>query len=101
MQLVSDRRLGGLNRWRLVESAGELMQVPDEMRKCVAFLWYKNAQGQPRLAGTAFFVAVEEEDCKEVGFIYVVTAKHVIAAARINSGTGSIFILISRLTHPR
>jgi hypothetical protein len=95
MQLVRDQRVGGLVRYRLLEDVGELMRVPDEIRKCVAFLWYKNARGEGRLAGTAFFVSVGAESEPGINFIYLVTAKHVIAAARANSSEGTIYLRVN------
>lgn len=59
------------------------MLVPDEVRKCAAFVWFNSKDGQ-RLAGTAFFVSVPMEEINEQ-FIYLVTARHVIDAIRTKS----------------
>ena len=69
------------------------MYVPDEVRKSVVFLGHKNPDGMYELAGTAFyaarimgldrppFVSAEGE-----GFIYLITAKHVIDGIRDRGG---------------
>jgi len=51
------------------------MQIPDEIRKCVVFLKFRDNKIGERFAGTAFFVAVRGE---YMAFTYLVTAKHVI-----------------------
>jgi hypothetical protein len=57
------------------------MRIPDEIRKCVAFLGYKNEDGIHCFAGTAFFVAREIKGT-QISFQYIVTAKHVIDKIR-------------------
>jgi len=52
------------------------MLVPEEVRKCVAFLCYK-AENTVKLAGTAFFVSIPVKSRQGKSFIYVVTAKHI------------------------
>ena len=53
------------------------MDIPSEIRKCVVFVGWRHNVGTYHLAGTAFFVgkAIEGTD---KGFIYLITAKHVI-----------------------
>jgi hypothetical protein len=70
-----DCRLGGNPRMVLASSAncGVFMQVPSEMRKCVAFLCYTKS-GNIQIVGTAFFVGVPISDTKSAA--YVVTARH-------------------------
>lgn len=70
------------------------MQVPDEIRKSVAFLCFNTADGI-RLAGTAFFVTVGAED---VGYTfgYVVTAKHVIVGIQRQSIDGKALIRVNK-----
>jgi len=57
------------------------MQVPEEARKCVAFVGFRNPDGVYEVRGTAFFVSRSVEDL-ESSFTYVVTAKHVIDKIR-------------------
>jgi hypothetical protein len=55
--------------------------VPDEVRKCVAFLGYRPSGGAIRLAGTCFFVARDIPGTDRT-FAYAVTAKHIIDKIR-------------------
>lgn len=53
------------------------MDIPDEVRKCVAFVACKtNPDRGPRLAGTAFFVSMKVNDERTAE--YLVTARHTI-----------------------
>ena len=73
------------------------MNVPDEVRKCVAFLVYKDSNGM-KLAGTAFLVGISssDPDFPQLVFSYAVTAKHVIDAIRENSADGKVYF---RMNH--
>lgn len=70
------------------------MIVPDELRKCVAFVAMPMANGDTRLVGTAFFLGREIEGTTR-SFSYLVTAKHVIEGIR-SKGVEKAFI---RLNH--
>jgi hypothetical protein len=76
--LYRDLRIGGAERLVFAKDRSFLMQVPDDIRKCVGFIGYTNVEGQRKLAGTAFFVSYELEDSRGAAFVYLVTAKHVI-----------------------
>ncbi len=56
------------------------MIVPDDVRKCVAFLGYQSTSGY-RAAGTAFLVSRKPSGTDAL-CNYVITAKHVIEAIR-------------------
>lgn len=65
------------------------MRIPDQILNCVCFLCVKLNGGENaglyKPIGTAFFVGVGEEN---VGFVYLVTARHVIDAAKqLNADT--------------
>lgn len=62
-------------------NASKPMIIPDDVRKCVGFLAYKMADGQFRLAGTAWLFGRLIEGT-ERSFSFVVTAKHVIEGIR-------------------
>ena len=66
------------------------MWLPDEIRKCVAFVCKKDQDGNEVPFGTGFFVSVPLEDREWVQCIYFVTARHVVAA--INSEYFSVRI---------
>jgi len=57
------------------------MQVPEEARKCVAFVGFRNHDGLYEVGGTAFFVSRSVHELKS-SFTYVITAKHVIDKIR-------------------
>jgi hypothetical protein len=57
------------------------MQVPEEARKCVVFLGFRNRNGVEELGGTGFFV-VRRDDKLKRSFAYVITAKHNIDKIR-------------------
>lgn len=73
---LQDRWLGSALRYRLGRPE-ELMQVPEEVRKCVAYVGY-NANDGPRLGGTAFLVSVPMKEVPDKKWIHIVTARHVI-----------------------
>lgn len=68
------------------------MLVPDEIRKCVVFLYYDDMNGVRRAAGTAFFVGLERPHDSESHWVYLVTAKHVLDGIRANSENGIAFV---------
>src|SRR2546427_2514337 len=71
------------------------MLIPDEVRKCVAFLLYKDNTGF-KFAGTCFFVATPlSSDPKKINFMYVVTAAHVINHIRERGADGKVYIRVN------
>lgn len=66
------------------------MQIPDEIKKCVAFICYKTTN-ETKLAGTAFFFAVPMEGT-ESSFIYIITAKHIIDAIQTKSDDKKVYL---------
>ena len=94
MSLQIDKRIGGYTRYYFGEP--KLMPIPDEVRKCVAFLAYKDAQGMIRLAGTVFFVGVGVPgDTLGNSFGYAVTAKHVIGGIKEKSVDGKVYFRLN------
>ncbi len=61
------------------------MLVPDDVRKCVAFLGLRMADGNFRFAGSVFFLGRDLQGKPQADAVYAVTAKHVIDYIR---GTG-------------
>jgi hypothetical protein len=59
LTLTTDYRIGGAPRRCLVDLGRALMNVPDAIRKCVAFLQLQSGTGR-HFAGTVFFDLVEE-----------------------------------------
>jgi hypothetical protein len=80
--MYCDTRIGGCQQWYVGDPPPECsMRIPDDIRKCVVFLGYRNAAGDFKFAGTAFFLGRVTED-KILGFRYLVTARHVIDSIR-------------------
>lgn len=97
LNLYADYRIGGRPRLYLAETPEIFMRVPDEIRKCVVFLLaHKNGKGLV-LAGTGFFVGynVTLSFGKNLSFIYLVTAKHVIEEALAYCDDASVHIRIN------
>jgi len=79
------------------------MIVPDQIRKCVAFIGYRKQDGIPHLVGTAFFVARPvREDANPIAgsihtsFAYLLTAKHVLDKLR-NKGLNEVLVRFNYL----
>ncbi|MHB9053521.1 MAG: hypothetical protein ACYC5F_05990 [Thermoleophilia bacterium] len=72
------------------------MQVPDELRKCVAFAFYEGPLGLTKL-GTVFFVNVPIEVNGVIYYDgYIVTARHLIARIREKSSRSEIMLRINQ-----
>jgi hypothetical protein len=85
-----DDRIGNTPRYVLLEEGERLMRVPDEVRKCAVFIYYKSYEGE-KLAGTGFFIQIPPDTEGEgLGFIYIVTAKHVIDGISAKSIDGKV-----------
>ncbi len=68
--------------------------VPDEVKKCVVFLYYKDFSNSERLAGTGFFISVPIIEGKQYA-IYLVTARHVIRGIESKTADGNVYIRIN------
>src|SRR5258707_3551305 len=87
----SDYRLGGIPRYYIAEKE-DTMLIPDEVRKCVVFLLYKDKHQRFQFAGTAFWVSSQIE---MFGFPHLITAKHVIVVIRQKGIDGKVYIRIN------
>jgi len=86
--------LGGCPRLYLAEERDDLMLVPEEIKQCVAFLCYKQGADY-HLAGTGFFVSVTSPDGLG-GFVYLVSARHVIEAVHAGStDAGKLYVRLN------
>lgn len=70
------------------------MLVPDEVRKCVVFIFYKSTKGL-RLAGTGFFISVPSNIPERI-HVYLVTAKHVIKKIEETSIDNKVYVRINQ-----
>ena len=96
--LKVDYRLGGIPEYKLVEEDDSLMQIPDEIRKCVVFVCYKTTKGI-KMAGTAFFVSVQLE-IPEYYVTYLVTAKHIIEGIKQRSIDQKVYVRMNLKSKP-
>lgn len=79
--IVEDRRLGGVPRYYFGYPDDWNMWIPDEVRKCVAFIGVEEVESEKTYyspKGTGFFVSFADEGNKNLHHIYLITAKHVI-----------------------
>lgn len=95
LNLFTDYRIGGKPRYYLAEQPEHLMRVPDDIKRCVMFVLYRDSEGQTLLAGTAFLIAVELQDVG-VGFGYCVTARHILAKIHLNSVDQVVILRLNR-----
>lgn len=97
-RFMVDYRLGNLPRYCFTSRNDSLMQLPPEIQKCVAFACF-NGKGGIQLAGTAFFVGVQTQ---EIGasWVYIVTAKHVIAGILKNSIDEKVLLRVNMKNGP-
>lgn len=57
------------------------MIVPEEARKCVVFVGYQMANGEYKMAGSAFFLGFPIPNSTKVKS-FLITAKHVLTKIR-------------------
>lgn len=89
------RSMGGMEQWHIGEPPPEAtMRIPEIVRKCVVFVGYRMASGEFRFAGTAFFMGRFIDDL-QVGFKYVVTARHVVDGIR-DLGLKDVFLRMNK-----
>ena len=88
-----DYRIGGFPQHYIVDPKKRLMQVPDRVRKCVAFLSYDSPHRGELFVGTAFCIGWR---VPQVGIwaYYLVTARHVIEN-RVEKGIQEIFVRVN------
>lgn len=66
------------------------MIIPENIRKSVVFVGYQRADGEMRMAGSAFYLGRDIADARANG-VYLVTAKHVIDGIR-KLGLTEVFV---------
>jgi hypothetical protein len=92
-----DTRIFGQPIWTICDEK-ELMQVPDQMRKAVVFL-YGTRKGERVPFGTAFFAAYPlPENLGNPGLL--ITANHVIAALKTETDDRKVLIRINTREGP-
>ncbi len=71
------------------------MLVPDEIRKSVCFIAYDSQNGERKLAGTGFLIALPSQTIQDLNFPYLTTAKHVIKGIQEKSKDGMVYIRLN------
>jgi hypothetical protein len=74
------------------------MRVPDEVRKCVAFVYYQHHAGE-RPAGTVFFVGIPIAGTDRL-WTYAVTAKHVLVGIQQKSVNQKMYFRLNIKNSP-
>ena len=77
---------------------GAVVQIPDDIRQCVAFIYFDNKKtGTVELAGTGFFVSVPwKRPSGDLLHPYFVTAHHVIAGIQSHGESERVLIRLNR-----
>jgi hypothetical protein len=88
LRFYTDYRLGGYPK-HYFSHEEDFMQIPDDIRKCVVFLKYRDSNQNEQFAGTGFFIGTKQENSV---FVYLVTAKHVVAGIESKSKDGKVLI---------
>jgi hypothetical protein len=70
------------------------MLIPDDIRKCVAFVGLQMANGEFRLCGSVFFLGRDKPGQSAASPMYAVTAKHVIEKIRA-MGTDQVWLRLN------
>jgi len=94
MLLELDERIPGRRQHVLTDERHPFMLIPDEIRKCVGFVYYQDAAGDRWPAGTAFFVALDIPG-SDRHWVYVVTARHVIDSVSRRSHEASVYLRLN------
>jgi hypothetical protein len=68
------------------------MLVPEEVKKCVAFAYYRGASGLMPV-GTAFFIGTELGEGRV--WLDVVTARHIITGIRSRATDGAVYLRVN------
>lgn len=92
--LVKEYCPGRKVRYYLSNREINQMQIPDEIRKCVVFIYCPTDSGK-KPYGTGFFVCENIPNIAGKIFTYIVTAKHVLKNVQDDSKNGTILLRIN------
>jgi hypothetical protein len=83
-KIVADRRLANTVILYANEPSNFNMRIPDEVRKCVVFFGFEKVSNVGvktiTYGGTGFIVGMASPRIPNTGFLFLVTAKHVVQA---------------------
>jgi hypothetical protein len=72
------------------------MVIPEQLRKTVAFICYRNKEGKTVFAGTCFFFGLQHEKLPDGQyFVYTITAKHIIVGIKDRSVDSKVIIRVN------
>jgi len=97
---IHDNRVGGCPREVYYPEGWQLAKIPDEVRKCVAYLYYKTKENLEPM-GTVFFVGYEMEHSEDNKlfyvpcFTYAVTSRHVVEKIKTKGVNGCTYIAMN------
>ncbi len=98
VKLHIDDRIGGLPRYSLTKKPKHPMLVPSEIVYCVVYLGYQSIDGTYHFAGTAFVMSRQVEGYA-LGFLYLVTSKHLLDKIRERTSLNEVQIRFNLRRH--
>src|ERR1700687_6108457 len=73
------------------------MQIPDEVRQSVVFLYSKHGDEMVS-RGTAFFVGVPSDSNLDITYMYLVAARHIVDGIRARGDDGNVHVRLNTLS---
>lgn len=94
LNMLPDIRNGGKLQY-IATRANKLMRVPDHVKDSVGFLGYSDFNDEYKLAGTAFFFSLKDDDEEtddKYAFPYIITARHVIEGIQQHGSAERVYL---------
>ncbi|MGO9120788.1 MAG: serine protease [Desulfomonilaceae bacterium] len=95
MRLVYDVSIPSSPFYRQLKEDESLAEIPDYLTKTVAFLQYRDNDGEFHFDGTAFFVSTSFSNGSDRAHTYAVTAHHCIHGIKKASSDGLVYLRIN------
>ena len=95
MRFWEDNRIGGRPEYRSLAPDEVPAQVPDEIRKCVCFIYSEEADGTRVPRGTAFYVGLPLNPPLAGHAVYLITARHVLTGIKHRRPDGKFYIRLN------
>jgi hypothetical protein len=78
LEMLVDNRIGGFPKYHLGKKGDLLVQLPNEIRKCVVFIC-RNTNSGMKFFGTAFFIREYIDKTNKIDYFdHLITAKHIL-----------------------
>ena len=94
LRVFADTRRIGATRYYLAREEHPSLQIPPELRRCVAFVYSEQSDGK-HPQGTLFFVAIPMESIPDRHHVYAVTSRHVLEGIRDDGADGKAWLRIN------